>query len=197
MWRYNYTDYYGIENNSKNNLYHSDIYLGKDFSDGIKHWKYIKREKVNGKWRYYYKNSDLDRMKRDLDDAKALDEDVDKVRNYARNNLKKNQYAYISGTTDGIKSRTSENRLKKDLTYNLEKIRDDKRKSKYEKYLIKPLNKTSDAIHKGKTKVTELIGKLSKKLKDINKKYKIAGTNHTTTIYGPNGKKSVKKWTTY
>ena len=36
-------------------LYHSDKYLGADFSDGIKHWKYVKREKLsNGKYRYYY-----------------------------------------------------------------------------------------------------------------------------------------------
>lgn len=36
-------------------LYHSDVYLGADFSDGIKHWKYIKKYKgSNGKWRYVY-----------------------------------------------------------------------------------------------------------------------------------------------
>lgn len=39
-------------------LYHSDTYLGDDYSDGIKHWKYIKREKMsNGKYRYWYKES--------------------------------------------------------------------------------------------------------------------------------------------
>lgn len=27
--------------------------------DDIKHWNYIKREKVNGKWRYYYDDSEL------------------------------------------------------------------------------------------------------------------------------------------
>lgn len=29
----------------------------------LKHWKYIKREKVNGKWRYYY---DVDDLKKDV-----------------------------------------------------------------------------------------------------------------------------------
>lgn len=43
---------------NKNELYHSDIYLGKDYSDGIKHWKYVSKEKVNGKWRYYYKHKE-------------------------------------------------------------------------------------------------------------------------------------------
>lgn len=42
-----------------NELYHSDIYLGKDYSDGIRHFKYIKREKLpNGKWKYYYKDGE-------------------------------------------------------------------------------------------------------------------------------------------
>lgn len=54
MWRYIHTDEMFV--NNKNVLYHSDVYLGKDFSDGIKHWKYIKREKRNGKWIYYYKD---------------------------------------------------------------------------------------------------------------------------------------------
>ena len=36
-------------------LYHSDKYLGADYSDGITHWKYVKREPIgNGKYRYYY-----------------------------------------------------------------------------------------------------------------------------------------------
>ena len=29
-------------------LYHSDEYLGEDYTDGIKHWKYIKRK---NRWR--------------------------------------------------------------------------------------------------------------------------------------------------
>ena len=41
-----------------NELYHSDIYLGEDYTDGIKHWKYISKERVNGKWRYYYNKKD-------------------------------------------------------------------------------------------------------------------------------------------
>ena len=40
-----------------NELYHSDTYLGADYSDGIKHWKYIRKYKgKNGKWRYVYFN---------------------------------------------------------------------------------------------------------------------------------------------
>lgn len=43
-------------NINKNELMHSDVYLGKDYSDGLQHWKYISKEFINGKWRYYYTN---------------------------------------------------------------------------------------------------------------------------------------------
>ena len=48
---------------NKHELYHTDIYLGQDFSDGIKHWKYVKRVKVNGKWRYYYDDAEYTNAK--------------------------------------------------------------------------------------------------------------------------------------
>ena len=31
-------------------------YTGVDKSDALEHWKYIKREKVGGKWRYWYES---------------------------------------------------------------------------------------------------------------------------------------------
>lgn len=40
-------------------LYHSNVYLGQDFSSGIKHYKYIKRIPIgNGKYRYIYEIKD-------------------------------------------------------------------------------------------------------------------------------------------
>lgn len=45
---------------NSNRLYHSDIYLGQDFSDGIKHYKYLKKVKSSsGKWRYIYDESEM------------------------------------------------------------------------------------------------------------------------------------------
>lgn len=55
MWKYTHTDemYHSLTN--KNELYHSDTYLGQDFSDGIKHYKYVKKIPIgNGKYRYIY-----------------------------------------------------------------------------------------------------------------------------------------------
>lgn len=74
-------------------IVHSDIYLGKDFSDGIRHWKYIKREKLsNGKYRYYYKDDKLDELRRQESSAekqyllkhlKTSIKDSDFVKDYA------------------------------------------------------------------------------------------------------------------
>lgn len=50
-------------------LYHSDTYLGNDYTDGIKHWKYIKREKRNGRWIYYYSDDIGDKLSRNQTQA--------------------------------------------------------------------------------------------------------------------------------
>lgn len=66
MWKYTHTDemYHGLTGrNNSTELFHSDTYLGQDFSDGIRHFKYIKREMVNGRWRYYYKDDAYDKAK--------------------------------------------------------------------------------------------------------------------------------------
>lgn len=50
---------------NKHELYHSEIYLGKDFSDGFKHYKYLKKVKsANGKWRYIYDESEEKNMQK-------------------------------------------------------------------------------------------------------------------------------------
>lgn len=35
-------------------LYHSDVYLGEDYSNGLVHWKYLKRYRNGNKWVYVY-----------------------------------------------------------------------------------------------------------------------------------------------
>ena len=71
-------------------LFHSDIYLGEDYSDGIRHWKYVKREKLsNGKYRYYYKDDELDKTYSDwentiVDRSKAYSDKWNKELAYDR-----------------------------------------------------------------------------------------------------------------
>lgn len=77
MWEYNKieTTHYNVFSTPKiikenDTLCHSDIYLGTDFSDGLRHWKYIKKERgSNGKFRYYYKNDKLDELETKNNDA--------------------------------------------------------------------------------------------------------------------------------
>ena len=50
-------------------LYHSNTYLGSDYSDGIKHWKYVKKYKGrNGKWVYVY-----DKVKKGIQTNKKVE----------------------------------------------------------------------------------------------------------------------------
>ena len=40
---------------TSSSLFHSSTYYGQEFDDGLRHWKYIKREKLpDGKYRYWY-----------------------------------------------------------------------------------------------------------------------------------------------
>jgi len=64
MWQYRHTDeMYHSNTHSKNTLYHSDTYLGNEFSDGLYHYKYKRREKKNGKWVYYYNDAEYNKAK--------------------------------------------------------------------------------------------------------------------------------------
>lgn len=42
-----------------NKLYHSDTYRGQDFTNGIKHYKYLRKVKTPYGWRYIYDESEL------------------------------------------------------------------------------------------------------------------------------------------
>lgn len=71
MWKYTHTDemYHSLTGRN-DELFHSAVYLGQDFSDGIKHFKYIKREKINGKWVYTYRHDEYENAKTGYNNAK-------------------------------------------------------------------------------------------------------------------------------
>ena len=57
------------KDNDGNVLFHSDVYLGKDYiSDNLKHWKYVKKEKHGDRWVYYY-NDPTKNFSKDLDNS--------------------------------------------------------------------------------------------------------------------------------
>ena len=100
-----------------NELYHSSVYLGQDYSDGIKHWKYIDKEIIKGKWVYYYKDDKLNKYKQEKHQAekdllsttaKLTKKDSKFVSTY-RANQKKNLYV----GEDAIKVRKLEEKVDK------------------------------------------------------------------------------------
>jgi len=177
MWQYQNTDelyhanmYKNMNKKLESELYHSDIYLGKDYSDGIKHWKYIKREKINGRWRYYYKDDKLDSTKKEMDKA------YDDYNSY----FDKNKHKDLSGMAKMAKQdKAFSTYANKKSSYDSLKNKSDKRKAKYDKYLINPMNKASDAVYnakqkvnKGKEKIKQRIGLAINKIKSRKTKGK-------------------------
>lgn len=77
--------------NQKEELYHSDTYLGETYNDGLYHFKYVHKEKgPDGKWRYYY-------YKKESKDTAAIYEKV-------KGNPKSKYGVYIHG--NGVGQRT-------------------------------------------------------------------------------------------
>ena len=172
MWQYQNTDelyhanmYKNINKKINNELYHSDVYLGKDFSDGIKHFKYIKREKVNGRWRYYYKNDKLDQLGREKKDAMDMLREENKLRGYGDNtygNSKDKSKSYNHIVNNGFH---------KSMAYASEEYKDRKRRERYNGY-VNALNTVSDAKHKAKEKIKQKIGMAINKIKSRKTKGK-------------------------
>lgn len=189
MWTYNYTDtmYIGNDINNKNvTIIHSDIYLGKDYSDGIKHFKYIKREMVNGKWKYYYADDyKLKSGRQQLNAANANYRNEKRYRNSSaygtfKSGLEDMAYHPIRYMTGNLTSPEVEKakRARNDVRnrYRKEVIRSipgraaagalnagsnarDYIKSKYKGLA----SKSRDSINKGKAKISSLINRLRRR----------------------------------
>lgn len=157
MWRYIHTDEMFV--NNKNTLYHSDVYLGKDFSDGIRHWKYIKREKKNGRWVYYYNDDNLISLKKERDNNLAALKEENIRRKYGND---ANSYLIVNGKkvgNDKVYTKLKQDAIYTSGNYSFAKYKSDKRKNRYNRWLIKPLNKISSTVHKGKKLLSKIFGK--------------------------------------
>lgn len=184
MWKYTHTDemYHSLTN--KEELFHSDTYLGQDFSDGIKHFKYIKREKVNGKWRYYYKDAALDKIESRKNYNLAALREENKRRGYGDNDF---SYVKVNGKyvgQDKVYQKLSNDAIRSSSKYANTKYKSDERKKKYD-LTIKGLNTLSDASY--------TVGKTAKKVMDkvapkVRTEKTYVGDKVVTTKY-VNGKK--------
>lgn len=115
--------YSGNISYNKNSLMHSDTYLGQDYTNGLYHWKYIKREKVNGKWRYYYKNEELEKSEAAVRKAET-DANVKGLRYHVeRQNTTGN--GDISGALKNKRGNVYGTTLNKNYTYSGSKVEED------------------------------------------------------------------------
>jgi hypothetical protein len=177
MWKYQKTEDMFIRN-SNSEIYHSDVYLGQDFSDGIKHWKYIKRERRNGRWVYYYKDDKYDKLLKESSNA------------YANKKIAVNNYYDAKKRYDSLNGPTSMNTYQQALNNKInaaEKANKASRKSemadeRYDEYakktairrisgkkLVKILNTSSKIIAKGKNTSSKIIAKGKKILSSLFK----------------------------
>lgn len=139
-------------------LYHSDTYLGKDYSDGIRHFKYIKRVRKNGRWVYYYQNDTLDTLEKNMNRAKVRQQVVDnkaKLKDpQAYSDYKERRVVY------------NDNKYGKSMM-NAEKAA---RRAVFEYKLEKVVTAPTRAIAKGTAAAANAISKLMQKLKKKLKK---------------------------
>ena len=64
-------------------------------NDELVHWKYVKREKVKGKWRYWYDSKSLKK------DVKAVVDKVTKKINKTVESVKKKVHKYVAKVPTG------------------------------------------------------------------------------------------------
>lgn len=166
-------------------LFHSDTFLGEEFSDELYHWKYVKREKLpSGKYRYYY---DKDKLKDDIGyDEKARykqsklvrdsykkqeDESYDRFKQVMdiidrdfsgkSSSSLKNNSSYQTATELARQrySETKQNqRLRKQADERVEKAL-----AEYKKTPMYKIDRVNKKIEQGKNKVRDLLHKLKKR----------------------------------
>lgn len=127
-------------------------------SNDIQHFKYLKKKKVDGKWRYYY---DVNHLKNDLgfDEKEELKS--------AKRNLASAKDAYdeqYKYTQNNWKSVMSDREHLKAVAYNTKRITDnyDKAKRRVDKavkeYNNTPIGKLENFVNEGKQNLKKLFG---------------------------------------
>lgn len=128
----------------------TNAYLGADFSDGIKHWKYVKRERKNGKWVYYYDDSHDEAAnkanKQAVIDRMKMSNRINEIKSEYNSNpskisYNKNKKAQLNGINDLVKYQEKKfkkqiniaNAIRNDKEYNTLKKSVDENNKKYNK----------------------------------------------------------------
>lgn len=143
---------------SNDELFHSDSFLGEEFSDELQHYKYIKREKKNGKWVYYYDTKELDKYNRgEAVTSKKMNADGSKVENTTK--YKKTDKLFDSQSI--ISSKTNSSERVTTIQY----------QGKLSRARAKAEKKIFDTFYSGKRK-TQKVNSLKKKANKAKSKIK-------------------------
>lgn len=138
-------------------LFHSDTFLGDEFSDEMYHWKYIKKKKVNGKWRYYY----------DIKDALGYDERQQAgqaVYDYNRAIENAEGYRKIQNDPGRTKHYSQAKMDQKDKAVKESGIKANRAVQKYYKTPLGKIDRLDDKIDSGRKAVAKLLNKLATKI---------------------------------
>lgn len=152
---------------------HSDIYLGETFDDGLRHWKYIRKEKKNGYTRYYYKDDEYDKAEKEYEDA--ITKEYQKIFKVGQTTNEYNAYeekakadGYYTPEEHKESGRLYQKELDAHKEYRTAVKRAEIAEKNYRKVKIKSLPRRT--IGKGVAAVADAIsllaGKIKKKFKD-------------------------------
>lgn len=88
-------------------------YTGVDNSDALEHWKYIKRERVGGKWRYWYESPSGKVIGNKPTASEKVKKDVD----YVKNEVK----TYVNSTDDEREKKAKRQETRKEIDSKINK----------------------------------------------------------------------------
>lgn len=122
-------------------------YTGVDNSDALEHWKYIKRERVGGKWRYWYESPSGKVIGNKPTASEKVKKDIDHVTNEVKT------YLYSTDTEREKKTKSQETRKEIDSIINKGV---DYVNNFLEKYSSKSADKNGSFINSMKEKFSEV-----------------------------------------
>lgn len=136
--------------------------------DELCHYKYIKREKVGGRWKYYYKDTKLDAAKANLDKLSAEERAHRKTYDTAKANILSSATGNEIVKDTDKRSLEYSNRALKELEPKLIQAgaeygaRYMNHQNTAGQKVVKLLNKISDKVYNAKKFVTKLFTKKAK-----------------------------------
>ena len=151
-----------------------EVVVKRNTSDELMHHKYVKREKVKGKWKYWYEDVKdklgVDEREALKDKEKALDQQISKTEKSELEKKKSDIRLKYDGDSSEVQTENKKANLKlaqdKDKTNRIKK----QVKDLEDKYANTPIGKVENAIEAGVRAVDKLLGISSRKNKEENEK---------------------------